>query len=97
MIEHVVLFKIKAGVTSGKIMTMIKALEDLQNEIPQLAGMHAGINFSERNKGYGVMLISRFRTREDLAIYSAHAAHKRVIEEYIHPIREEVIVGDIEY
>lgn len=97
MIEHVVLFKIKAGITTEKLTAMTKALENLRNDIPQLAEMHAGINFSERNKGYGVMLISRFRTREDLEIYSAHPAHKRVIEEYIHPIRREVIVGDIEY
>ena len=97
MIEHVVLFKIKAGVTPDKIMTMIKALEDLQNEIPQLAGMHAGINFSDRNKGFGVMLVSRFKTKEDLEIYAVHPAHKRVIAEYIQPIREDIIVGDLEY
>lgn len=97
MVEHVVIFKIKDGTIPHKITAMTKALEDLRNEIPQLAEMHAGINFSDRNKGFGVMLVSRFKTKEDLEIYAVHPAHKRVIAEYIQPIREDIIVGDLEY
>jgi hypothetical protein len=97
MVEHTVIFKIIPGTTPDKIKAMTEALEALRSEIPQLLEMHAGINFSERNKGFGVMLVSRFRSKEDLEIYAVHPAHRRVIAEYIQPIREDIVVGDLEY
>ncbi len=97
MVDHVVLFKITDGTPADKIQAMAKALEALREEIPQLIEMHAGSNLSDRHKGYTVMLVSRFRNTADLQTYVAHPAHKRVIAEFINPIREEVIVGDIEY
>lgn len=97
MVEHVVILKIKAGITHDKVAEMARALEDLRNEIPQLVEIHAGINFSERNKGFGAMLVSRFKSKVDLETYMEHPAHKRVVAEYIQPIREDIIVGDLEY
>lgn len=97
VIEHVVIFKIKPETPPHKISSMTDALNNLKWLIPQLTEMHAGINFSPRNKGFEVMLVSRFKSREDLKIYMDHPEHKKVIDTYIHPIREDLIVGDLEF
>jgi hypothetical protein len=96
MITHVVLFKIAPDTPREKITSMTTALNALKNEIPQLLEMHAGINISPRSQGHEVMLVSRFNNTEDLRIYTDHPAHQKVILEAISPIRESVIVGDIE-
>lgn len=97
MIEHIVIFKIKPNTPQNRITAMTDALNGLMNQIPQLMDMHAGINFSPRSKDFGVMLVSRFKHKEDLRIYMDHPAHRKVIDDYIHPIREDLIVGDLEY
>lgn len=97
MVEHVVLLKIRNGTADEKIKAMTDALENLIKVIPQLVEIHAGINFSDRNKGYRIMLVSRFMNQEDLSVYMAHPEHKRVVSEYIEPIREDVLVGDLSY
>jgi hypothetical protein len=97
MVAHMVLFKIRNGIADERIKAMTDALEALREEIPQLAEIHAGVNLSDRNKGYHVMLISRFKNTRDLKTYIDHPAHKRVVEEFIQPIREDVIVGDLSY
>ncbi|MBX7151299.1 Dabb family protein [bacterium] len=97
MVTHVVLFKLFPNVAQDKIDRMIAGLNGLKNEIPQLMEMHAGVNFSDRNKGYELMLVSRFKNKEDLKTYNDHPAHRKVVTEIISPIREEVVVGDIEF
>ncbi|MBL7958754.1 Dabb family protein [bacterium] len=97
MIEHIVMFKIKRNTPADKINSMTESLNGLKNKIPELIDMHAGVNFSHRNKGFDVMLVSRFRNKEDLKIYVDHPEHRKVIEEMIQPIREDVIVGDLEH
>ncbi|NUM80847.1 Dabb family protein [bacterium] len=97
MVTHVVLFKLFPNVSQDKIDRMIAGLNGLKNEIPQLLEMHAGVNFSDRNKGYELMLVSQFVNKEDLRIYNDHPAHRKVVAEIISPIREEVVVGDIEF
>ncbi|MBL7996354.1 Dabb family protein [bacterium] len=97
MVEHVVIFKIKKNTPADKVKAMTESLNGLKNKIPELIDMHAGINFSDRNKDFGVMLVSRFRNKEDLKIYVDHPEHRKVIEEKIQPIREDLIVADLEY
>ena len=76
---------------------MCSALENLRDKIPQVVEIHAGLNFSDRGQGHAVVLSSRFRSKDDLRMYSDHPEHKRVIAEFVHPIRESVTVGDLEY
>jgi hypothetical protein len=96
MIVHVVLFRLFPRTPKEKIDAMTSALNDLKIIIPELMEIHAGVNFSMRRQGYDVMLVSRFKNENDLRVYSDHPAHKKVIAEYIEPIRESVIVGDME-
>jgi len=97
MIVHTVLFKIKSGTPHEKIDEMIESLQGLKSIISELLELKAGKNFSTRNKGFDLMLYSRFKDPTSLQIYLDHPAHRRVIDEVVHPIREEVIVGDLEF
>jgi len=97
LIDHIVLFKLKPGADTTAIENMCTALEDLKHRIPQVIEIHARPNFSERRQGYDIMLTSRFKNKEDLRIYADHPEHLRVVKELVAPIRESVIVGDIEF
>ncbi len=97
MIDHVVLFKLKPDAAENQIDAMIAALESLTKVIPELLEIHVRRNFADRSQGYGLMLTSRFQSKEHLRIYADHVEHKRVIAEFVTPVRESVIAGDIEY
>ena len=97
MIVHTVLFKIKPGTSKDKVDSMTDSLNGLKKEIPELLELHVGVNFSPRNQSYDIMLYSRFDDLKALQTYSDHPSHRKVIEEKVHPIREDVIVGDLEF
>jgi stress responsive alpha/beta barrel protein len=96
MVEHVVLFKLKAGATPEQTNAAVEALKGLKGQIDGIVDLTCGRNFSERSQGYEIGLVVRFRDRAALEAYIPHAAHRGVVEKYIHPIREAVIVVDYE-
>jgi hypothetical protein len=96
MIEHVVLFKLKPETSTAERHAAIQALKTLQNQIDGIVDLTCGENFSERSQGFGIGLVVRFRDRAALEIYIPHPAHRGAVEQFIHPIREDVIVVDYE-
>jgi hypothetical protein len=94
MVEHVVLFKLKAVATPEQKRAAIQALKALKTEIEGIVDVTCGENFSERNQGFGIGLVVRFRDRAALEAYLPHPAHRGAVEQFIHPIREDVIVVD---
>jgi hypothetical protein len=96
MIEHVVLFKLKAEATAEAKGAAIEALKGLRHQIEGIEDLSCGLNFSERSQGFEIGLVVRFRDRAALDAYIPHPAHRGVVEQYLHPIRESVIVVDYE-
>lgn len=96
MVEHVVLFKLKAEATAGQREALLAALKGLREAVPGIVDLSCGVNFSERSQGYEIGLVVRFRDRAALDAYLPHPAHRAVVEEKIQPIREETIVVDYE-
>lgn len=96
MIEHVVLFKLKPGTSTGERQTAIQALKALRGQIEGIVDLTCGENFSERSQGYHIGLVVRFRDRASLDAYLPHPAHRGAVEQHIQPIREDVIVVDYE-
>ncbi len=97
MVEHVVLFKLKPEATEAQKTAMIEALQGLKGQIEGIADLTCGRNFSERSQGYEIGLVARFRDRDALDAYIPHPAHRGVVEKYINPIRQDVIVADYEF
>jgi stress responsive alpha/beta barrel protein len=96
MVEHVVLFKLKAGTTNAQKEAAIQALRGLRNQIDGIVDLTCGENFSERSQGFQIGLVVRFRDRAALDAYLPHPAHRGAVEQYVQPIREDVIVADYE-
>lgn len=96
MVEHLVLFKVKAGVGEEAIAAMKQALQGLQEAIPGILEITVGDNFSERSQGFTHGLLVRFENRAALDVYIPHPAHEDTRNNYILPIVEDVLVVDYE-
>jgi len=96
MVEHVVLFKVKSGVASEAVAEMIAALRGLRDQVPGIADLTVGANFSDRNQGYTHGLVVRFRDKAALEAYLPHAAHQAAVQNCIRPIVDDVLVVDYE-
>lgn len=96
MIHHNVLFKFKAETPQEAKDLIIEKLEALTADIPEIEMLKVGSNFSERGKGFEMMLVSTFADHEALAAYGRHPKHLEVIATYIKPHLEDIVVGDIE-
>ncbi len=96
MVHHIVLFKLKPHTTDGQRDQVLQAIRELKSKIPEVLFIDAGVNFSERGRAFDVMLVSHFQTKADLEIYMAHPEHQHVVQHFIAPLREDLIVGDLE-
>ncbi len=94
MVDHIVLFKVRAGATPQQQEAMISALLSLAHRVPGIERIAAGANFSDRSRGFTHGLVVRFTSREALDAYLPHPDHREVVERYIEPITEEVVVVD---
>lgn len=94
MLDHIVLFKVVPEATRAQAEKMLKEIIALKSVIPGIISASAGINFSDRAKGYTHGLVMRFRDRAALEAYLPHPAHQGVIKEFIQPISTERLVVD---
>ena len=94
MIEHIVLFKVKAGTAPDAVTAMLAGLKGLQSVVPSIVGLSVGANFSDRSKGFTHGLVVRFQDKAALDGYIPHAAHREVVDKFIRPITEDVLAVD---
>jgi len=96
MVEHLVLFKVKQGVSEDAVQAMQDALRGHQEAIPGILEITVGANFSERSQGFTHGLLVRFQDRAALDVSIPHPAHADARNHYILPIVEDVLVVDYE-
>jgi hypothetical protein len=96
MIEHVVNFKLKPGVTAEQEAHFLTLLWEMKKTIPTVVDLSAGRNFSDRGQGYNIGLRVSLNDREGLAVYANHAGHQPV-KDYVKEIADSVMVMDFEY
>jgi len=96
VITHVVLLKIKDGVTDREIATALDRVRELQQAVPGIMSVQVGHNLNiSNNKGYTYGFIMQFVDAEHLIAYAPHPAHQVVSEALMH-ISESIIDFDIE-
>ena len=84
MVEHLVLFKVKADTSEDAIQAMQNALRGLQEAIPGILEITVGANFSERSQGFTHGLLVRFpRPRRSGRLHSPSRARRST--EFLHP------------
>jgi len=96
MIEHIVLFRWTEGASQDAINNAIAELRNLKGKIPGIVDLTCGTNFSDRAKGYTQGLVVRFKDRSALEAYGPHPEHQRVVQNFITPIRAEILALDYE-
>ena len=96
MIEHLVLFRVKAHTQVEDELKMLNGLRSLPGHVASIVELSCGKNTSDRSQGFTHGLLVRFRSQADLDAYIVHPEHRRIVSECISPIVENVIVVDYE-
>ncbi|MCY9669955.1 Dabb family protein [Paenibacillus alginolyticus] len=96
MIDHIVLVKFGETTTQEQLQEVVDRFKALKVHLTGIVDIQAGINFSEKNKGYQVVLSVRFEDRAALEAYGPNPEHQAVAA-YIREVgREDSLIVDIE-
>lgn len=93
---HIVLFKWKPDATPEAIIQVVEGLRGLKDKIPGIVDLSCGENFSDRSQGFTHGLVVRFADRAALEAYGPSEAHQHVVQNFIAPIRVDVLAVDYE-
>ncbi|GAA4846590.1 hypothetical protein GCM10023310_25770 [Paenibacillus vulneris] len=96
MIDHIVLVKFGESTTQEQLQEVVDRFKALRSELTGIVDLQAGINFSEKNQGYQVVLSVRFENRAALEAYGPHPKHQAVAAFIREVGRVDSIVSDIE-
>ncbi|KAE7998477.1 hypothetical protein FH972_003021 [Carpinus fangiana] len=95
VVEHVVLFKVKENTEPSKVNAMVSNLNGLVS-LDQVLHITAGPVHRTASSpiAFTHALHSRYKTKDDLAGYSAHPRHVSVVKESVLPIVEDIMAVD---
>lgn len=98
MIRHIVMWRMADSDDKiNKAKEIKENLEALRDKIDVLVDIEVGLNFENSESASDVVLVSTFRTLEDLNAYQQHPAHKAVGATYVRPNVAERRVVDYEF
>lgn len=95
MYIHSLAARLKPGITDAQIAETGNILRGLQQEIPGLLAVYAGMNISPHAGGYGFGAGMHFADRTSLEAYYDHPAHQAVIPKLL-AVVEDVVEVDYE-
>ena len=82
MVKHIVAWRLKDSAGGNDKATNARLVRDkleaLRGRIPGLLRLDVGLDFSATENSSDVVLVSDFASREALAAYQEHPAHKAV-------------------
>jgi hypothetical protein len=98
MIEHIVLLKLKDGVSEDKMKALLAGLNDLKKVIPGMLEVSGGYNNSIEGKasGFNYGFIVKFKDSASRNGYVPHPEHIKLAQTLVGPIVDDVIVLDYE-
>ena len=95
MIMHIVMWKLKEENKKENMNTMKKLLMELPPIIKEINHMEVGKEVNVGSGNYDIVMISEFKSMEDLQKYKEHPAHVKV-GEFIGTVRQERTCVDYE-
>ena len=96
MVEHIVLIRWTQEASQSAIESAMAELRGLKGKIEGIVELSCGVNFSERAKGFTHGMVVRFTDRAALEAYGPHPEHQRVVQNFLGPIRGEVLIFDFQ-
>lgn len=96
MLDHIILLKFKESTTTEQLHQVIERFKSLRKHLEGVVDLQAGLNFSDRNQGFQVVLTIRFESREALQAYEVNAEHQACSAFIREAGRLDGIVVDIE-
>lgn len=99
LIEHIVLLKLKDGVTSEQVKALMDGLNELKEHIPGMMEVSGGYNNSPegKNAGFNFGFIVRFKDSSARDLYIPHPNHQELAKKLVRPIVDDVLVLDYEH
>ncbi len=96
MIEHIVLLKLKDGVTEEQTQKMMDGLEELKKAVPGMLEVSGGYNNSPEDKsgGFTYGFIVRFKDAASRDGYVPHPEHQKLAKTLVRPLVDDVLVFD---
>ncbi|KAL2430567.1 hypothetical protein ABEF95_011148 [Exophiala dermatitidis] len=94
-IYHIVLFKLKPGVTPAQLSEWTTQAKAMVGQIPGLIKLEANsplASTAHRSQGYNMGLVAILEKAEDVKVYAEHPAHLAV-----HKYREELCTDTLAY
>lgn len=95
MVEHLVWFKLKDGISEADKAAMLQGLRALRAQIEGITHLACGEDFGGRSNGFQIGLVVRFTSRAALESYGPHPAHKAFGETF-RPLWDDVMALDFE-
>ncbi len=97
LLKHIVFIKyVETNSTDNKVefLNILRfKLESLKDSIDEIVNLEVGINISNRPTAFDMSLYVQFETEKDLAIYSKHPEHVKVLD-FMRSVELETAVVD---
>ncbi|KIV78784.1 hypothetical protein PV11_06394 [Exophiala sideris] len=98
-IYHIVLFKLKPGVTPGQISEFVTVAKGMVGKVPGLRKLEANtphISTAHRGQGFNMGIVAILDKGEDIKVYAEHPAHLEV-QDIRMKICDDALAYDLEY
>ncbi|MHC5065494.1 MAG: Dabb family protein [Planctomycetota bacterium] len=92
--HHVVLFRLRPGVTLDQVRAARESLSGLIETLPGVLHFVVTDNLAKRNGGFTMALFSSFENRQAFEIFNRHPEFQRVWGELLDPVVEESMVAE---
>ena len=79
MVKHIVMFKLKKK-NSASLEKAVQALQGLEGKIEALRSLEIGVDFTQGERSYDIVLTTHFDNRDGFDTYAPHPKHIPVIE-----------------
>ncbi len=96
MIKHVVCFKLIDSSEKSKLLTKEMLLSMIGN-VNLFTDIEVGTDFLQSARSYDVILITSFKSKEDLDAYQVDDYHKNVVKPFMHARIISSVSVDFEY
>jgi hypothetical protein len=75
-IDHIILLKFEKTTTTKRMHDIIERFKSLRHHLSGIVDIQGGINFSNRNQGYQLVLTIRFENQAALEAYESNLEHQ---------------------